>query len=59
MNSLNESTVKILDKNVKTITSLYENGRFLDEGFFSNLKDNLKKLGSKAKEAIAGGWSKL
>jgi len=59
VNSLNESTIKILDKNVKTITSLYESGRILDEGFFSNLKDNLKKLGSKAKEAIAGGWSKL
>jgi hypothetical protein len=59
VNSLNESTVRTLDKNVKTITSLYESGRILDEGFFSNLKDNLKKLGSKAKEAIAGGWSKL
>lgn len=58
-NSLTENSVKLLDENVKIISNLSEIELRLKEGFFGDIWDGLKKLGDKAKEAIAGGWSKL
>lgn len=58
-NSLTENSVKLLDENVRIISNLSEIQLRLKEGFFGDIWDGLKKLGDKAKEAIAGGWGKL
>lgn len=57
--SLTENTVKILDENVKTISSSSEIELRLKEGFFGDIWDGLKAMGDKAKEAIVGGWNKI
>lgn len=57
--SLTESTMKKLDKSVKTIVESVEGDAILSEGFFSDIWDGLKGLGDKAKEALSGGWSKV
>lgn len=57
--SLTENTVKVLDENVRVISISNELEIRLKEGFFGDIWDGLKGLGDKAKDAIAGGWSKL
>jgi hypothetical protein len=57
--SLTESTIKKLDKSVKTIVESVEGDSILREGFFGDIWDGLKGLGDKAKEALSGGWGKL
>jgi len=57
--SLNETTVKRLDKNVKTIIEAKNDDSILSEGFFGDIWDGLKGLGDKAKEALSGGWDKV
>jgi hypothetical protein len=57
--TLSESTIKMLDKNVRVISSSNYMDIRLREGFFSDIWDGLKSLGSKAKDAIVGGWSKV
>lgn len=57
--SLNENTVKRLDKNVKTIIEAKNDDSILSEGFFGDIWDGLKGLGDKAKEALSGGWDKV
>ena len=57
--TLTESTIKKLDKSVKTIVESVEGDAILSEGFFGDIWDGLKGLGDKAKEALSGGWSKV
>jgi hypothetical protein len=57
--SLTESTIKKLDKSVKTIVESVEGDVVLSEGFFGDIWDGLKGLGDKAKEALSGGWGKI
>lgn len=57
--SLTENTVKKLDENVKIISNSNEMEIRLKEGFFGDIWDGLKSMGNKAKDAIAGGWSKM
>ncbi len=57
--SLTESTIKKLDRNVKTIVESVDGDAILSEGFFGDIWDGLKGLGDKAKEALSGGWSKV
>jgi hypothetical protein len=57
--TLTESTIKKLDKSVKTIVESVEGDAVLSEGFFGDIWDGLKGLGDKAKEALSGGWSKV
>ena len=57
--TLSESTIKMLDKNVRIISNSNNMDIKLKEGFFSDIWDGLKSLGSKAKDAIVGGWSKV
>lgn len=57
--SLTETSIKVLDENVNVISNSSEMEIRLREGFFGDIWDGLKGLGNKAKEAIAGGWSKL
>jgi hypothetical protein len=57
--SLTESTIKKLDKSVKTIVESVEGDAILSEGFFGDIWDGLKGLGDKAKEALSGGWGKV
>lgn len=57
--SLTESTVNLLDENVRVISHSSEIELRLKEGFFSDIWDGLKSMGDKAKDAIVGGWSKI
>lgn len=57
--SLTESSIRSLDKNVRIISNSSEMELRLKEGFFGDIWDGLKSLGDKAKDAIAGGWSKV
>lgn len=57
--SLTESSIRSLDRNVRIVSNSSEKELRLKEGFFGDIWDGLKGLGNKAKEAIAGGWSKL
>jgi hypothetical protein len=58
INVLIESTVSELDRIVENIRKT-TNNNILMEGPFANIWGGLKKLGDKAKEALAGGWSKV
>jgi len=58
-NSLNEVTIKRLDKQVKIISELKDGHIKLSEGFFGDMWSGLKSLGDKAKEAVVGGWNKM
>lgn len=58
-NVINESTISKIDSVVNRIVEALDSNEILAEGFFGDIWDGLKKLGNKAKDAVAGGWSKL
>lgn len=63
INILNENTAKLLDDNCNVILELdiysYRYEFLLSEGMFTNIWNDIKKIGDKAKYALKSGWSKL